>query len=81
MGQCKNCHNEFLVKRKWQNFCDEVCRNEYHNQRRRDERTKTHVKPVASVRDNAACIAQPEDRAVARNGTDNPLSGQEAALS
>lgn len=44
MAKCKHCSNEFLVTRKWQSFCSADCRNDYHNQRRRNERAKTHVR-------------------------------------
>ncbi len=28
--ECKNCNQKFLLKRKWQSFCSDICRAGFH---------------------------------------------------
>jgi len=43
---CKNCQEKFVLKRKWQNFCSDKCRNNYWNKRKKIVKSKEIISEI-----------------------------------
>ena len=45
-GTCANCSQQFRARRKWQRFCTDQCRNEFHARAPGDGALRGRVKSV-----------------------------------